>query len=345
METIRLTSAKGFVILDLADAPRSVGIVRSAPSILQSGALNLARSVTYSFAAFEVQAGGASAGVNAKPPERAEALAAFATEIAPRVESGQLLLDAGRSVPADVLAPLRAADPRPSWLWDEVDGSTGADELVAAGALGAAQVAAGDFDGTTVAIESFDGTGLALARAVAAAGGKVVAVATTAGSAIDPDGFDVAALAEAYASGGDGFTKTVGGTAGPAAAVLGAPADVLFVGSRPGVLGHEAAVAVTARAVVPMGPVPYSTKALLQMQKAGVVVVPDFLAIAGPHLFSGAVVEGDRATAPGAVAEAVAASVTAASAHSDGLYLGACWAAEEFLRTWCKELPFGRPLA
>ncbi|HNI34929.1 MAG TPA: hypothetical protein PLV93_05985, partial [Microthrixaceae bacterium] len=31
--------------------------------------------------------------------------------------------------------------------------------------------------------------------------------------------------------------------------------------------------------------------------------------------------------------------------HDEGPYLGACYAAEEFLRTWSDELPFGRPLA
>lgn len=344
METTKLTSTKGFVIIDLPGAP-AVGVVRSAPSILQSGAANFARSVTYSFAAFEVQSGGASAGVNAKPPERPEALAAFVAEVAPRVEAGGLLLDPARGVAEADIAPLRAADPRPSWLWAEVDGATGADELVAAGAVSAAGAVGVPVEGATVAIEGFGGAGLALARAVAERGGRVVAVSTTAGTASDAAGFDVAALAEAWAAGGDGVTKSVGGTVGPPGAVLGAAADVLFVGSRPGVLAHDAAGAVAAKAVVPIAPVPYTTKALIQLQRAGVAVVPCFLAIAGPLLVGAGVVSDQRSVAAGEVAEGVATLVKASSAHEHGLFLGASVAAEAFLSTWQSSLPFGRPLA
>ena len=46
----KLTTVEGFVVLDLDDAPVSTGIVRSAPSILQSGAADLARSLTYAYA-------------------------------------------------------------------------------------------------------------------------------------------------------------------------------------------------------------------------------------------------------------------------------------------------------
>ena len=30
--------------------------------------------------------------------------------------------------------------------------------------------------------------------------------------------------------------------------------------------------------------------------------------------------------------------------HADGAFMAACYAAEEFLRSWQDELPFGRPL-
>ena len=78
MKTRKLSSVDGFVLLDLENAPGSVGVVRSAPKILVSGAEMLARSVTYSFATFGIRTGGASAGVNAKPEDRSAAVAAFA---------------------------------------------------------------------------------------------------------------------------------------------------------------------------------------------------------------------------------------------------------------------------
>ncbi|MDH5238789.1 MAG: hypothetical protein OEW85_14360, partial [Acidimicrobiia bacterium] len=54
-----------FVAIDLEGAERSVGIVRQARKILQGGAEDLARSLTYTFASLELRQSGASAGVNA----------------------------------------------------------------------------------------------------------------------------------------------------------------------------------------------------------------------------------------------------------------------------------------
>ena len=108
----KLTSADGFIAFDLDDAP-AAGVVRSAPKILVDGARLLARSLTYRFATFERRVGGGSVGVNAAPDGRAEALAAFVAEAAPRVAEGRLLVEPGRGVSAEALAELRRADPRP----------------------------------------------------------------------------------------------------------------------------------------------------------------------------------------------------------------------------------------
>ena len=60
----KLSSTNAFVVTDLVDVP-SFGIVRCAKKILQGGAKDLARSMTYTFASFEMQRGGASGGINA----------------------------------------------------------------------------------------------------------------------------------------------------------------------------------------------------------------------------------------------------------------------------------------
>ena len=82
----RLKNVDAFVVFDLEDAPCSAGVVRSAPKILLDGATWLARSATYQFASFEIRAGGASAGVNAAPDARPEAVAAFVAEVQPWVD-------------------------------------------------------------------------------------------------------------------------------------------------------------------------------------------------------------------------------------------------------------------
>jgi len=336
VKTRKLTTTDAFVLLDLEGGPVHVGTVRSAPKILQSGAEMLARSVTYSFAAFGIEAGGASAGVNAAPEDRAAAVAAFAAEVA---GWDGIRLDAGKGVDAADLAELQAADPRPAVLTDVVDGITGAERLTVAGIVAAATAAAGALSGTRVAIEGFGPAGLALARAVEAAGGGVTAVATGAGTLLAPDGISADTLAAGWDAHGEGLVKQLEGTQKPGWAIWGAPADIVFTGSKAGALTHEGVPHLGARAVVPTGPVPVTTKAVAAMLRSGVIYVPDFLALAAPLLVGAEAASVDDA--PGRITEAVGRH----AGHPDGLLLGACAAAEDFLRTWRPAPPFGRPLA
>ncbi|MEZ5260378.1 MAG: hypothetical protein R2755_01055 [Acidimicrobiales bacterium] len=337
MKTSKLSTVDGFVLIDLENAPGSVGIVRSAPKILVSGAEMLARSVTYTLAAFGIRASGASAGVNAKPEDRSAAVAAFATEVA--ALDPPVLLDAGRGVePAD-LAALVAADPRAPELREQRDGVTGADELIAAGAIAAAEAAGATLSGARIVIEGFGPTGLALARQAVAGGATVVAVATGSGTALEPAGFDPMALAEALAGSDEAMVKSIGASQKPAWAAWGADADVVFCGSKAGAMTHEGAANLKARTVVPIAPVPVTAKALAVMGRAGVTYVPDFLSIAGPVLAG--VGQVDPLECPPRIASVVAEC----AAHPRGLFLGACERAETFLKTWQDQLPFGRPLA
>lgn len=337
MKTRKLSTVDGFVLIDLENAPGSVGLVRSAPKILQSGAEMLARSVTYSLAVFGIRASGASAGVNAKPEDRAAAVAAFAAEVAGF--DPPVLLDAGRGVDDADLAPLLAADPRTPALREQRDGVSGADELVAAGALAAAEATAGPLSGKRVVIEGFGPVGIALARQLGEAGAGIVAVATGAGTALEPDGFDAMALAEAFAASDEAMVKSIGSSQKPAWAAWGADADVVFCGSKAGAMTHEGAANLKARTVVPIGPVPVTAKALAVMGRAGVTYVPDFVAIGGPVLAG--VGQVDPLECPARITSVIAEC----AAHPKGLFLGACERAETFLRTWQDALPFGRPLA
>jgi hypothetical protein len=102
----KLEGADGFVVVDLPGAPRSVGIVRLAPKVLVDGAEMLARSTTYAFATFGVQAGGVSAGINARPDDRDAAVTAFCETVAADVGSGAFHFTAGNGVDPEELAPL-----------------------------------------------------------------------------------------------------------------------------------------------------------------------------------------------------------------------------------------------
>ena len=138
MKVDKLTGTDGFVVSDIDDATTSVGVARLAPKVLRDGAQLLARSVTYAFASFGVAGhAGASAGINAKPDARDDALAAFLDEVRPRAEAGALVLHPGTGLTADDLAPVG---------WGDLDAA-----LTAAGALAAGRVA-GPHDWRTVAV-------------------------------------------------------------------------------------------------------------------------------------------------------------------------------------------------
>ena len=297
MSTRRLTTTDGFVVVDLDDAPMSIGIVRSAPKVLVDGATWLARSQTYQFAAFGRKISGASAAVNAPVDAKAEAIAAFVAELGGDGWAS-VSLSAGRGVtPAD-LEPLRATDPRPDAWWNDRAA------LVVTGIVAAADRAIGGLAGRSVAIERFDASADALVAAFEAAGATVASF---------PDD-------------------------APPEAPIHADVDIVVVGSKVGAIDDHVAASVTAKLIVPSGPMPVTAKALAALRRNGILVLPDFLTTAG-HL--AAWPEGDSSTdAAVLVGDAVAAVLD----HPDGPLLGACIAAEDFLSTWTT-IPFGRPIA
>src|SRR5690606_26382572 len=131
----------------------------------------------------------------------------------------------------------------------------------------------------------------------------------------------------------------------PAFKVFGAPCDVLFTGSKMGVLDHKGAAHVTAKAVVPTGPIPVTAKALAMLRRAGAVVMPDFVVLCGPLLAAWGDANAAADTLEKATRDAVTGILGEVASHPDGHLLGACERAEAFLRTWRDTLPFGRPLA
>ena len=114
--------------------------------------------------------------------------------------------------------------------------------------------------------------------------------------------------------------------------------DVLLVAGKAGVLDHDHAATVRAKAVVPLTPVPVTARALAVLGRADTVVVPDFLSTAAPIL---AAVDPDG----GDPMERVHDAVAGLADQGTGLWMAAALRAEDFLRTWQPELPFGRPLA
>jgi glutamate dehydrogenase/leucine dehydrogenase len=214
--------------------------------------------------------------------------------------------------------------------------------------IAAADLAVRGLDGRTVAIEGLDATGVLIAADVAARGGRVVAVGTAAGTALDETGIDAARLAEAWKNHGPDLVRELVAEPGAPGEVLGASADVLFVGSRAGIVDHGVAAGCAVRALVPSGPIPVTAKGLAVLRRAGVCVLPDFVTTAGGMLGGLApTLDGDGPPTRSAeeIGEQVQAVLGEVLDHEQGPLLGACHRAEAFLRSWRDDLPFGRPLA
>ena len=342
----QLSSTDAFVVIDLDGAP-ATGVVRAAPKILQGGAEDMARSLTYAFAAHGFQRSGASAGINATPETLDEAVAAFVAELLPQVADGTLAIEAAKGVDPAALGELTAADDRSDVAHTTIDldgvGDVAlADHLAGLGPVVAAAKVLGGLDAKRVVIEGFGDTGPILAAAAVARGATVVAVSTAKGAMVDEGGLDPAALAAAWAESGDAM---VGEGAEPAWKVFATAADVLFCGSKMGAINHQSAERLKVAAVVPHAPLPYTARALAVMSRAGIVAVADFIPTGAPiHAWY----PNGAATSDAVIAAAttsIDAALDHALGHEHGPFLGACLRAEEFIGTWRDSLPFGRPLA
>ena len=97
----------------------------------------------------------------------------------------------------------------------------------------------------------------------------------------------------------------------------------------------------------PIGPVPVTAKALAVLRRGRHVVLPDFVSDGRPVVLRRSPVPPPPSTScgPAVVERHRRRAWPRCSAHDDGPLLGACYRAEAFLRTWQDALPFGRPLA
>ena len=339
----KLSSTNAFVVTDLVDVP-SFGIVRSAKKILQGGAKDLARSMTYTFASFDMQRGGASGGINATPDEKKEAIENFVSELVDDVGSGSLGLDAGKGIASSSFDKLVEVDTRSDLRFSEHGADLLETYLAALGPIIVAEQLNG-LEGKTVSIEGFGSHGPAMMDLIAERGGKVVSISTLSGSVSNSDGLDAGEIRGQWAQDGINFVKSSDGEAEPAWKVFQSGADILFAGSKMGAVSHVTAEKLKVEALVPHQPIPFTARALAMLERKGTVVAPDFLAVAGP-IFAAWPKDGETssdiiASASSMISEALAES----SKHEDGLFLGACYRAESFLASWHDTKLFGRPLA
>jgi hypothetical protein len=116
------------------------------------------------------------------------------------------------------------------------------------------------------------------------------------------------------------------------------PADAVVVAGRAGLIDHDAAATIDAKVLVPMTPLPVTTRGFAVLKSRGVTYIPDFLALAAPLLQRFDASGGDP------VRRIKAATTEILEAGKEDAWRVASERSETFLSTWQSTLPFGRPL-
>ncbi len=126
--------------------------------------------------------------------------------------------------------------------------------------------------------------------------------------------------------------------------IWGSDVDMLLTGSKPGAMNHQGAEMVKAKAIVPWGPIPITTKALAVMLSKEITYIPDFVSASGPLVAHHLVANGQSPEQ--ALASGIADGLDRAAQTTDeSLFVACCLDAEAFLDDWQDHRPFGRPLA
>lgn len=273
------------------------GGIRFHPGVTIEEVKALSAWMTWKTAVVDIPLGGGKGGVVVDPKtlsaRELEALSrAYARAIAPLV--GPVM---------DIPAPDVSTDPRiMGWMLDEYEQVTGghAPGMITGKplAIGGSKVreyatAQGAFyvierlrerlgtpTDATVAIQGFGNGGSFLAKILAKAGYRVVALADSKGTVYNLKGLDVALL-ETHKEKTGKLTGADAGDELASDAILALPVDLLIPAALENAIHADNVAAVKARVIVEVANGPVTPEAEAELAKRGVLIVPDILANAG----------------------------------------------------------------
>lgn len=280
------TDLKAIVVVDNVACGPAIGGARMAPDVSTSECARLARAMTLKNAAAGLPHGGAKSVIfadPAMPPESKERLMrAFALSI--------------RDVVDYIVGPDMGTDEQcMAWVHDEIGRAVGLpaeiggiplDEIGATGyglAISvdvAAKFSGLALDGARIAVQGFGSVGVHAARFLAEQGAVLVAAADSRGAVCDPQGIDVARLAEIRREGGS-VRDYDPARALPRDAVIDVECDIWIAAARPDVITAENVDRLHTRMVVQGANIPVTEEAEVLLHERGVLSVPDIIANAG----------------------------------------------------------------
>ena len=278
---------RGVLVIDSTARGMGKGGTRMTPTVTMAEIAQLARVMTWKWAAVDLFYGGAKAGIRFDPtsPRKEEILRSFVRRLSNEVPKEYVFgLDMGlteneAAIINDELGR-GAAVGTPHEL-----GGVPYDCLGITG-FGVAEVVdeiaeREGLQGKRVAVQGFGAVGHAAAERLHELGYVVTAVSTAEGVLGDPNGLDIPTLVEERNQLGDAFVHEHPGLALPPRGELFTDAEILVPAAQQNVLCAQDIPEVHARLVVEGANLPTSAEAQSALQARGVTVVPDFIANAG----------------------------------------------------------------
>ena len=330
MKLHKLTSTTAWAILDLEDVP-CFGPTTLGPKVLQVNAKLHARAATYRFALLGEQLGGGAGGIKVDQEQRADAVAAFVAEAETEYAAANVVhTSAGWGLSDEDLAPLYAHDPRNPAHREH------AEALTAAGLVAGATVAMGGVEGRTLSLGHLSPAVVRAAAELVEGGALVTAVAHRGAGSIDGAGHSSDRLRALLAGDERGEAD--------ADAVRGVDTDLFVPPATLRAVDHTNEAGIGAGAILGAADLVVTPRAVAELRARQVEVWPEWVATIGPTMAGLADADTPLDELVAAVGTKVTDVLRAARDHEDGPIIGACIAAEDFLRTWRDELPFGRPL-
>ena len=279
-------SLKAVVAIDNVARGPSIGGIRMATDVSAEEAFRLARAMTLKNSAANLPHGGGKSVIfgdpKLEPAKKEFIIRAFARAIRDLVEY--------------IPGPDMGTDERcMAWIKDEIGRAVGLppeiggiplDEIGATGLGLKASVEAAmkycDFDlkGARVVIQGFGSVGKHTARFLGEKGTVLVAACDSHGTIYNPKGIDVAQLI-ALKDSGKNVTDYADGEKLSVDAVIDVECEIWIPAARPDVIRRDNVARLKTKLVPQGANIPFTAEAERILDKAGTLVLPDFIANAG----------------------------------------------------------------
>lgn len=313
------TGTRAFVVVHRLIEGICGGGVRMSPNVTIAEVAQLARTMTYKFAAMGVQVGGAKSGIVYDPrsPKKKEAAAAFGRLAMPLLSTVYTIGEDMGTSAEDVTVINNAAGVNPIEMakkkakergitlnlpenveFSKLGGESFEEIITGYGIAEAADEAVRllslDLAGATVSIQGFGTVGSITARNLARRGARVIAVTDIEGTIVNADGLDVEKLIAAKDEYGTIDRKKLDFPfkKDDRDGWLKVGAQILVPAAIAGSINEKNVKQVTAKLILEGANIPTTPRAEEILAEKGTPIIPDFIANAGAASGFGLVLTG-----------------------------------------------------